>query len=105
MRGSRALVVALVVVLVVAAGLAALDLAGVRRMPACQEDAALVGEGEFLLGRWTRYRCGPAVDDYLACSVGDLNGDGRIDALDVQLLFDKVLQQGGPVDPGRVLTG
>lgn len=34
------------------------------RMPACPEDAVLVGVGSFDNGRWTEYTCGPAVDDY-----------------------------------------
>lgn len=34
------------------------------RMPACPEDAVLVGVGSFEHGRWSEYVCGPAVDDY-----------------------------------------
>jgi hypothetical protein len=30
----------------------------------CPEDAVLVGQGEFENGRWDRYVCGPAVDDF-----------------------------------------
>lgn len=33
-------------------------------LPACPEDAVLVGTGSFENGRWTDYECGPAVDDY-----------------------------------------
>ncbi len=33
-------------------------------MPKCQEDAVLVGIGNFYQGRWSSYICGPAVDDY-----------------------------------------
>lgn len=36
----------------------------VRPVPRCPEDAVLVGLGEFEGGRWTTYRCGPALDDY-----------------------------------------
>ena len=32
--------------------------------PRCQEDAVLVGVGDFNRGRWTSYECGPAVDDF-----------------------------------------
>lgn len=33
-------------------------------LPACPEDAMLVGVGQFEHGHWTSYVCGPAVDDY-----------------------------------------
>ena len=36
-----------------------------RPVPACPEDAVLLGVGDFEAGRWTGYVCGPAVDDYL----------------------------------------
>ena len=36
-----------------------------RSIPACQEDAVLVGTGDFENGRWTAYDCGPARDDLL----------------------------------------
>ncbi len=34
--------------------------------PACQEDATIMGSGDFsgITHRWTAYQCGPAVDDY-----------------------------------------
>ena len=32
-------------------------------LPRCNEDEVLIGRGEFEHGRWTRYVCGPAVDD------------------------------------------
>jgi len=35
-----------------------------RPVPRCQEDAVLVGEGDFNKGRWTGYVCGPALDDF-----------------------------------------
>ncbi len=38
-------------------------------IPSCAEDTVLVGVGEFDQGRWTRYVCGPAVDDYCANQV------------------------------------
>lgn len=34
-------------------------------IPRCQEDAVLMGVDDFHDGRWTRYVCGPSVDDYL----------------------------------------
>ena len=34
-------------------------------MEACPEDSVLVGEGQYSEGRWTRYVCGPARDDYV----------------------------------------
>ena len=37
-----------------------------RVIPQCQEDAVLVGVGDFENGRWTRYVCGPALDDCTA---------------------------------------
>ncbi len=36
-----------------------------KRMPQCQEDVVLVGQGDFIEGRWTYYTCGPALDDYM----------------------------------------
>lgn len=33
-------------------------------IPRCPEDAVLVGAGEFDEGHWSRYTCGPAVDDF-----------------------------------------
>ena len=35
-----------------------------RVVPACQEDAVLIGAGDFDGGRWDWYECGPAVDDF-----------------------------------------
>ena len=32
-------------------------------IPACEEDAVLVGIGQYHDGRWDAYQCGPAVDD------------------------------------------
>jgi hypothetical protein len=32
-------------------------------IPVCEEDAVLVGAGDFIDGTWSRYECGPAVDD------------------------------------------
>ena len=34
------------------------------RLPPCQEDAILLGWGEFEDGYWQYYGCGPSVDDY-----------------------------------------
>lgn len=36
-----------------------------RVVPACQEDSVLIGNGQFTNGYWSRYECGPAVDDYI----------------------------------------
>lgn len=35
-----------------------------HRIPECQEDAVLIGAGDFQNGTWDYYVCGPAVDDY-----------------------------------------
>jgi hypothetical protein len=35
-----------------------------RQVPRCQEDQVLVGYGQFEAGRWTGYKCGPALDDF-----------------------------------------
>lgn len=32
--------------------------------PRCQEDAVILGQGEFNDGRYEFYICGPSVDDY-----------------------------------------
>lgn len=92
--------VALVLVAVAGIGLGAVGgyLGRSALMPVCQEDAVLIGEGSFEGGRWDRYGCGPAVDDYSA-GTGDLNGDGRLDVLDVQLLVNRILQGGGSAEP------
>ena len=34
-----------------------------HRIPECPEDAVLIGRGQFNDGTWTRYACGPALDD------------------------------------------
>ena len=34
------------------------------RLPPCQEDATLIGWGQFEAGYWQYYTCGPSVDDY-----------------------------------------
>ena len=34
------------------------------RLPPCQEDATLLGWGEFEGGYWQYYECGASVDDY-----------------------------------------
>lgn len=34
------------------------------QVPQCAEDAVLIGAGDFNDGRWERYECGPAVDDF-----------------------------------------
>lgn len=36
-----------------------------RTVPACEEDAVLIGSGDFVAGRWTTYLCGPSADDYV----------------------------------------
>lgn len=33
-------------------------------IPACAEDVVLVGAGDFAEGRYERYVCGPALDDF-----------------------------------------
>ena len=40
------------------------ELASGNRIPECQEDATLVGAGQFENGTWDYYKCGPNVDDY-----------------------------------------
>lgn len=34
-------------------------------IPQCEEDAVIIGDGDFENGRWERYECGPSVDDYI----------------------------------------
>lgn len=34
-----------------------------RQVPVCEEDAVLIGTGDFD-GRYTQYVCGPALDDF-----------------------------------------
>jgi len=36
-----------------------------REIPECAEDAVIVGFGDFEGGRWSRYACGPALDDFI----------------------------------------
>ena len=35
-----------------------------RYIPPCPEDSVISGYGDFDLGRWSNYECGPAVDDF-----------------------------------------
>ena len=55
----------LCVVLVFLLGLVAFDLTPIRMTPSCWEDSVLVGVGDFENGRWTEYRCGPSLDDFV----------------------------------------
>lgn len=59
----RRFTLALVCALCVLASLGS-ALSVTRVLPACEEDAVLIGTGAFDAGRWTAYVCGPAVDDY-----------------------------------------
>ena len=40
-------------------------------MPRCEEDATLIGApgASFMDGRWSKYACGPSVDDYRSAVV------------------------------------
>lgn len=41
------------------------DIAGALRLtPTCPEDEVLVGVGTFDHGRWSKYICGPSLDDW-----------------------------------------
>ena len=55
------------------AGLLVMMVISFHRIPACQEDAVLLGTGSFERGRWTSYVCGPAVDDYQVTKGGKLD--------------------------------
>ena len=59
MRVTFALLVA--AILLTAVALLALP----PRIPACEEDAVIVGIGDFEAGRWSGYECGPARDDFI----------------------------------------
>ena len=39
-------------------------------IPACPEDAVIVGEGNFVNGRWDSYTCGHAMDDLVIGGIG-----------------------------------
>jgi hypothetical protein len=51
------------VVFVLAVGIGSVIPASPPYIPACPEDAVLIGEGDFVAGRWSSYVCGPAADD------------------------------------------
>jgi hypothetical protein len=61
MKQHRAARVAAILALVVVAALAGASTG--RAIPRCEEDAVLIGTGDFHAGQWTAYQCGPAVDD------------------------------------------
>jgi hypothetical protein len=71
---TRAILAAVLLAAVLSFGLG--YTAGLRTpppVPACQEDAVLIGAGDFepaaephTGGRWSAYVCGPAVDDFEA---------------------------------------
>ncbi len=46
-------------------------------IPQCQEDQVLLGTGDFQRGRWTRYECGPAADDFAPFSDIQLQACGE----------------------------
>lgn len=65
-RQDRAVVAASWIVLIAVAGLlwVQAQTASIASIPACQEDAVIVGTGEFHSdGRWDDYGCGPSWDD------------------------------------------
>jgi hypothetical protein len=56
---------ALTLLLALAAMTAAgVSLRSIPQIPACMEDAVVIGFGDFDHGRWSEYTCGPALDDY-----------------------------------------
>ena len=55
------LAVLLIIVVIAGLGYAAVIMVTI---PRCQEDVVLIGENTFDAGRWSHYRCGPAVDDF-----------------------------------------
>ena len=56
---------AILILVLVVLGFVAFDLTPIRMTPSCWEDSVLVGVGDFENGRWTEYRCGPALDDFV----------------------------------------
>ncbi len=88
-RDDVPLFASLFVLLVMFVSLVALAWALGVQVPVCQEDSVLVGVGSFNRGRWTQYECGPALDD---CRGADVNGDGEVNVLDVQLVVNAYLQ-------------
>src|SRR3990167_5417515 len=34
-------------------------------LPTCQEDQVLIGTGNFNNDRWSKYKCGPALDNFI----------------------------------------
>ena len=49
--------------LILAVGTISDDLPNIE-VPTCPEDAVLVGTGSYSYNKWTKYYCGPSVDDY-----------------------------------------
>lgn len=39
------------------------SIGNMKSMPACTEDATIIGQGEYTNGRWDYYVCGPVYDD------------------------------------------
>lgn len=114
MRERAEVVIILLAVLVIAVAVAVgvrITLAS-RRVPQCQEYVVIVGTGDFNKGRWTTYECGPALDDFViprdvthgltgdsshvhypadSVHTEDVNRDGVVDVLDVQLVVNAAL--------------
>lgn len=90
------LVTALVVVLVLAILLVVLGASASAMVEVgCGENAYLVGQGDYDRGRWESVGCGPVIDDLIPASASaDVNGDGVVDVLDVQLVVNAFLQGG-----------
>lgn len=51
-------------IVLVLALIAALVLTEAPALPRCEEDAVIVGAGDFTAGLWSEYVCGPALDDF-----------------------------------------
>lgn len=75
-RNDVPLFASLVTVVLLVLLLMVLGVAWTRTVPACQEDSVLVGVGSFDRGRWSRYECGPAVDDLVQCVVESWDAAG-----------------------------
>lgn len=94
------LVTALVVVLVLAILLVVLGASASAMVEVgCGENAYLVGQGDYDRGRWESVGCGPVIDDLVSASASanryDVNMDGQINVLDVQLVVNAYLSGGG----------
>ena len=64
MRKFHSLSLTAILALSLSVVLSAIVIGASPMLPRCEEDVVVVGMGHFVNGRWSRYVCGPSLDDF-----------------------------------------